>query len=193
VAANEDEYAAFCPGNCPAKPTKVKDMALRSCYVAVSAAPSTGHRQEGKLVTTKSTIQLTNDGPLTSIHWAKAGLIAGAAAAAAVVLVQLVALQAFPEAGVFEPLRSYPRTVAFVMIPSLLASRLFVWLVQRRPQPVPTFLAISLLVLLLSFIPDFALPLAGKSVLGSSIAAGLHVVAAVIIVPILILLHRRGA
>ncbi len=144
-------------------------------------------------MTTKSTIQLTNDGPLTSIHWAKAGLIAGAAAAAAVVLVQLVALQAFPEAGVFEPLRSYPRTVAFVMIPSLLASRLFVWLVQRRPQPVPTFLAISLLVLLLSFIPDFALPLAGKSVLGSSIAAGLHVVAAVIIVPILILLHRRGA
>lgn len=142
-------------------------------------------------MTANDTVQLANDNPLSRTNWLKAGLIAGALAAIVVVLAQLLALQVFPEVTGFEPLRSYPRTVAFVMIPALIASRLYAWLVRHRPQPVATFVAISFVVLLLSFIPDFALPLTGKTVPGSSVAAGLHVIAAVTIVPLLILLQRK--
>ena len=142
-------------------------------------------------MTTNDSVQLANDAPLSNTNWIKAGLIAGALAAVVVLLAQLLALQAFPEAATFEPLRSYPRTVAFVMIPALLASRLYAWLIRHSARPVATFVAISFVVLLLSFIPDFALPLGGKTALGSTIAAGLHVIAAVIIVPVLILLHRK--
>ena len=142
-------------------------------------------------MTTKDSVQLEKADRLFRYNWLTTGLMAGGVAVLAVLLAQFLALQQFSEITQFEPLRSYPRTIAFVMIPALIASRLLAWLGQNRAQPVRTFIGISVVVLLLSFIPDFALPLAGKTVLASSVAAGLHVIAAIIIVLVLTQSYRR--
>jgi len=44
---------------------------------------------------------------------------------------------------------------------------------------------------MLSFIPDYILPVPNRTVIASTIAAFLHVVAAAIIVPILVIGYRR--
>ncbi len=141
-------------------------------------------------MTAKDSIQLEKNDPY---NWFTTGLMAGILAVIAVLLTQFLAIQQFPEIAQFEPLSSYPRTIAFVMIPALLAARLLSWLGQNRSEPVQTFIAISVVVLLLSFIPDYVLPLAGKTMLASTIAASLHVIAAIIIVPILTQRYRSQA
>ena len=73
----------------------------------------------------------------------------------------------------------------------LAATGLLAWLAARRADPVRTFVRIAAVVLLLSFIPDYLLPVPDKTLLASSVAAFLHVVAAAAIVGVLVGGYRR--
>lgn len=128
---------------------------------------------------------------ITTGQWAILGLVAAALATAAVLAVQAIALSIWPDAALFKPLDSYPRTAIFTIIPAFGATALFAWLAARRSDPVRSFLGISGVVLLLSIIPDFILPVPDKTLLASSITAFLHVVAAVVIVGVLVTGYRR--
>jgi UDP-N-acetylmuramyl pentapeptide phosphotransferase/UDP-N-acetylglucosamine-1-phosphate transferase len=83
------------------------------------------------------------------------------------------------------------RAAIFTLVPALIATALLAWLARRSTNPVPTFLWVSVIVLVLSFIPDYILPVPNRTFTASTIAAFLHVIAAVIIVPILVTGYRR--
>ena len=125
--------------------------------------------------------------------WLKIGLKAAIFSVIAVLAVQVLALTIWPEAALFKPLESYPRSALFTLVPALGATVVFAWLVRRQDRPVRKFLIISAVVLLLSFIPDYALPLPNKSLLASSIAAFMHLVAGVTTVAVIVLSHRSKA
>jgi hypothetical protein len=125
--------------------------------------------------------------------WMKLGLVAATASIAAVLIVEALAIALWPEITRFQPLDSYLRAAIFTLVPALGAMSLFAWLVARRSQPVRIFLTIAAIVLLLSFIPDYLLPLPGKTLLASTVAAALHVVAAIVIAGVLIIGYRRYA
>lgn len=127
----------------------------------------------------------------TTGQWAVLGIVAAILAAAAVLAVQAIALSVWPEAALFKPLESYPRSAVFTIIPAFVATALFAWLAGRRRDPVRTFLGISAIVFLLSLIPDYILPVPNKSWLASTIAAFLHMVAALVIVSVLVIGYRR--
>lgn len=124
-------------------------------------------------------------------QWLVIGAIAAVLSAVAVMVVQWIALRIWPEAALFKPLDSYARSVMFTVVPALGATALFVWLAARRADPVGAFVRIAAVVLLLSFIPDYLLPVPDKTILASSIAAFLHVVAAAVIVGVLVTGYRR--
>jgi len=124
-------------------------------------------------------------------QWAVVGAIAAIAAVVAVLIVQAIAIALWPEVALFKPLDSYPRTVLFTIIPTFIATGLFAWLAMRQATPERTFLRIAAIVLLLSFLPDYLLPVANRTLLASSVAAFLHVIAAAVIVTILVTGYRR--
>ena len=128
---------------------------------------------------------------LARVDWLKTGLKAALLSVAAVLLVQVVALTLRPELVQFQPLDSYPRTVVFTAIPALAATAVFAGLAKRGGDPIARFLAIASIVLLLSFIPDFALPLAGKTLPGSIVAAGMHAVAGIVTVATIVFSYRK--
>lgn len=130
--------------------------------------------------------------PLARNQWLRLGAIAAVAAIVAVLVVQMLALAIWPDLAAFKPLDSLARSTIFTLIPAALATALFAWLAARRAQPDQAFLRIALIVLLISIIPDYLLPDAGKTVMASSITALLHIVAAAIIVPVLVLGYRRS-
>ena len=125
-------------------------------------------------------------------QWLTLGAMAAVLAAAAVLAVQWLALSIWPDAALFKPLDSYARTVLFTIIPAFGATALFAWLAGRRPAPARSFVRISAVVLLLSIIPDYILPVPDKTLLASSITAFLHVVAAAVIVGVLLAGYRRN-
>jgi hypothetical protein len=125
--------------------------------------------------------------------WMKLGFVAATASVAAVLMVEALAVALWPEITGFQPLDSYLRAAIFTLVPALGATVLFVLLSERRSQPVRTFLTIAAIVLLLSFIPDYLLPLPGKTLLASTVAAALHLVAAIVITAVLIIGYRRCA
>ena len=125
--------------------------------------------------------------------WIKLGLVAAAASIMAVLLVEALAIALWPDITRFDPLNSYPRAVLFTLVPALGATALFAWLAEWKPQPVRTFVTIALVVLLVSFIPDYLLPVPGKTLLASTVAAALHVVAAIVTVGVLVIGYRRCA
>jgi hypothetical protein len=130
---------------------------------------------------------------LDRANWMKLGLVAAAASVAAVLIVEALAIALWPEITRFQPLDSYLRAAIFTLVPALGATSLFAWLVARRSQPVRTFITIAAVVLLLSFIPDYLLPLPGKTLLASTVAAALHVVAAIVMAGVLIIGYRQYA
>lgn len=119
-------------------------------------------------------------------NWTKIGLVTALFSVTAVLVIQALALLAWPEIAQFKPLDSYLRTVLFTLVPALSATAIFAWLVKRGDRPVRKFLALSAVVLLLSFIPDYALPFENKSLLGSTVAAFMHLVAGVTIITALV-------
>lgn len=130
--------------------------------------------------------------PLARGRWLRLGAIAAIAAIVAVLIVQSLALTIWPEIAAFKPLDSLARAAIFTLIPAVLATAVFAWLAGRRPQPDQTFLRIALIVLLISIIPDYLLPLPGKTFLASTATAFLHIVAAAVIVPVLVVGYRRS-
>jgi len=124
-------------------------------------------------------------------QWVAIGVIAAILAAAAVLAVQWIALAIWPEAALFKPLDSYARSALFTIVPALGATAVLAWLASRRADPIGAFIRIAVVVLLLSFIPDFLLPVPHKTLLASSIAAFMHVVAATVIVTVLVASYRR--
>ncbi len=124
-------------------------------------------------------------------QWLVLGLTAATAAIIGVLIVRAAALAIWPDAILFQPLDSALRSAIFTLAPALVATGLLAWLAGRSDDPVRTFLWISIIVLILSFIPDYFLPVPNRTVIASTIAAFLHVVAAAIIVPVLVIGYRR--
>jgi hypothetical protein len=124
-------------------------------------------------------------------QWIRIGLVAAVTSILAVLMTQWLAIAIWPDIVLFKPLDSYPRTAIFTAIPTAVATALFAWLAAYKPQPVQTFLKISVVVLLLSFIPDYLLPVPHKTVLASSVAAFMHLVAAAVIVTVLVVGYRQ--
>ena len=118
-------------------------------------------------------------------RWLKMGLAASAGSIVAVLIVQTLAVALWPEIALFRPLNSYARTVLFTLVPAIGATAVFYWLTRRSRQPVATFTRLSVVILVLSFIPDYLLPDPNKTLLASSVAAFMHVVAASVIVLVL--------
>ena len=128
---------------------------------------------------------------LDMAQWFRIGLMATGAAVVSVLIVQFIAIALWPDIVLFKPLDSYPRTVLFTVVPAIGATAIFAWLAAHKPDPVRPFLIISVVFLLISFIPDYLLPVPDKTLLASSVAAFMHVVAGVVIVGMLVTGYRR--
>lgn len=140
-----------------------------------------------------TTMNVPSNVRLDKNQWFRLGLVAAVASVIAVLIVQMVAVAIWPEIALFKPLDSLARTALFTLIPAIGATVLFAWLARRKTNPVPAFLMISVVVLLLSIIPDYLLPVEYKTFLASSVTAALHVVAAAVIVSVLVIGYRRQA
>lgn len=128
---------------------------------------------------------------LSNGQWITLGLIAAVASVLAVLGVQALALSLNPDLALFRPLESYVRSAIFTLVPALGATAVFAWLTRRREQPVRSFIRLSVVLLLLSIIPDYILPVPHRTLLASTVTASLHVVAAIIIVGVLVSGYRR--
>lgn len=124
-------------------------------------------------------------------EWLSLGFVAVVASVLAVLVTEAIARTIWPEIALFEPLNSYARSVVFTVVPVSVATAVYFWLTRRSKRPERNFLIVAAIVLALSIIPDYALPVASKTVLASSVTAFLHVVAAVVTVTVLIYGHRR--
>lgn len=125
--------------------------------------------------------------------WAQIGLVAAAVSIVAVLIVQVLAITLWPDIALFKPLDNYARSAIFVLIPVIAATGLFAWLAGRREQPVRDFVILGAVVLLASFIPDYALPDPNKTLLASTVAAFLHVVAGIVTTLMLVNGYQRLA
>jgi hypothetical protein len=142
-------------------------------------------------MTTQATANVQTKTSMGKNDWVKLGFIAAVISVAAVLVVQSLAIAFWPEIALFAPLDSYVRSVIFTLVPALGATVLFAWLVNRMARPVRTFIAISAVVLVISFIPDYILPVPDKTILASTVAAFLHIVAAVPQLLILVIGYQR--
>ncbi|MCL4261621.1 MAG: hypothetical protein KJ069_00325 [Anaerolineae bacterium] len=139
-------------------------------------------------------MEITNSSssrPLDRNQWIQLGAVAAVASIVAVLIVQVMAIAIWPEIALFKPLDSYLRTAVFTAVPAIIATALFAWLSRRRTNPERTFIQIAVVVLLLSIIPDYLLPVEYKTLLASTVTAFLHVVAALVIVFVLVSGYRR--
>lgn len=125
--------------------------------------------------------------------WVRLGINAAIVSVVAVLIVQTLAIAIWPEIALFAPLDSYIRSAMFTLVPVIGATALLAWLVAKQSQPVKKFIIISVVVLIISIVPDYILPVEYKTVMASSVTAFLHVVAAVITVPILVIGYQRQA
>lgn len=112
--------------------------------------------------------------------WLQFGLAAAGLSIPAVLASQALAVALWPDIALFRPLDSYVRSAVFVLVPALGVAAVFAELAARNSRPVPAFLRLAAVVLLVSFIPDYLLPDAHKTLLASSVAAFLHVIAATV-------------
>jgi uncharacterized membrane protein len=127
-------------------------------------------------------------------EWLKIGLKTAVFSVLSVLVVQAIALSIWPEIVMFKPLDSYPRSALFTLIPAIGATLVLAWLAKRESHPGKKFLMLSAVLLLLSFIPDYALPLPGKTFLASSVAAFMHLTAGVVTVATIVTsYHKRAA
>lgn len=138
-----------------------------------------------------TTLQVNTNTQLDRNQWLKLGVATAVLSVIAVLIVQVVAIAIWPDIALFKPLDSYARTAVFTAVPAIAATALFAWLARRRADPVPTFLKISAVVLVLSIIPDYLLPVEYKTFLASTVTAFLHVVAAAVTVSVLVIGYRR--
>jgi hypothetical protein len=143
------------------------------------------------MTTHTQTTSLSPAAPIDLKAWVRIGLAAAALSIVAVLIAQALAMAVWPDIALFKPLDSYARSAVFVLVPAIGATAVFAWLVNRATQPVSKFVTISVVVLLVSIVPDYVLPVPNKTVLASSVTAFLHVVAGVITVATLVFGYQR--
>ena len=122
--------------------------------------------------------------------WVKIGIKTALFSIIAVLVIQALAVSVWPEIASFKPLDSYPRSALFTLIPAIGATAVFAWLVKHQNQPDKKFIILSGVLLLLSFIPDYALPLENKTFLASSVAAFMHLAAGIVTVATIVTSYR---
>lgn len=143
-----------------------------------------------------TTRRISRTGKLADLNWTRwlvIGLQSAVGAIVAVLLVQAAILAIWPELSSFKPLDSYARSALFTLIPAAGATAIFAWLVKTREQPIRKFLYLSAGFLLLSFLPDYLLPIPDRTLAGSTTAAFLHLVAGIIVVTLILLGYDREA
>jgi FtsH-binding integral membrane protein len=140
-----------------------------------------------------TTLKVQKDLSLDRNQWLLLGAATAVASVVAVLIVQMVALAIWPEIARFKPLDSLARTAVFTAVPAVGATAVFAWLTRRQTNPVPGFLKIAAVVLVISIIPDYLLPVEYKIFLASSVTAFLHVVVAAVTVSVLVAGYRRLA
>lgn len=138
-----------------------------------------------------TTINTPTNTQLDRNQWVRMGAVTAVASIISVLIIQVVAIAIWPDIALFKPLDSFPRTSLFTLIPAVGATAVFAWLTRRKTDPVASFLKISAMVLVLSIIPDYLLPVAHKTFLASSVTAFLHVMAAAVTVFTLVSGYRR--
>lgn len=136
-------------------------------------------------IDTRSTVHLAGS------EWIKLGLFTALVSIVVVLAVEALAIALWPEIALFAPLDSYARSALFTLLPVVGATVLLAWLVRRQERAVRSFIMISVIVLLISIIPDYILPVPNKTLLASSVTAFLHVVAALITVIMLVSGYQR--
>jgi hypothetical protein len=130
---------------------------------------------------------------LTTNHWVKIGFQVAAGSILAVLLTQAAILALRPELASFKPLDSYARSALFTFIPAMGATIVFAWLMKTKDRPVVKFLWISFGFLLLSFIPDYLLPIPNRTLQASTAAAFLHLIAGIVTVALILAGYARSA
>ncbi len=122
---------------------------------------------------------------LSRNHWINLGVQALIFSVPTVVITQAIALLIWPDIRLFEPLNSFGRSALFTAVPVIGATLLFAFLYSRIAQPKKLFNRIAFMVLVISIIPDYLLPVPHKTFLASTVTAFLHVVAGVITILVL--------
>jgi hypothetical protein len=144
------------------------------------------------IMTTRTISTAQKPAGLTISRWLIIGLQAAAPAILAVLAAQAAILRIRPALGAFKPLDSYARSVLFTLIPAIGAALVFAWLVKTQEKPVVKFLWVATGFLLLSFIPDYILPVPYRTLAASTAAAFLHLLAGIIIVAMLLAGYSRS-
>lgn len=149
------------------------------------------------MMSTRTILDARSPARITNNHWLQIGFRAAVGSVLGVLAVQAIILALAPELRAFKPLDSYARTALFTLIPALGATAVFAWLVKQKDQPVKKFLWISAGFLLLSFIPDYLLPIPNRTLAGSNAAALMHLVAGIVTVSLILAgysrLRQKGA
>jgi hypothetical protein len=140
-----------------------------------------------------TTAKVQSESALDRNQWLLLGAVTAVASVVAVLIVQIIAMAIWPDIALFRPLDSLARTAVFTAVPAAGATAVFVWLARRRADPVPGFLKIAAIVLVVSIIPDYLLPVEHKTFLASTVTAFLHVVAAAVTVSVLVAGYRQQA
>lgn len=140
-----------------------------------------------------TTITTRTENQLNKNHWIKIGLGTAVASVLTVLIVQVLAIAIWPDIALFKPLDSYPRTAVFTAVPVIGATVLMAWLATRKADPIKTFTRIALVVLILSIIPDYILPVSDKTFFASTVTAFMHLVAGAVTVTGLVTGYRRQA
>lgn len=144
-------------------------------------------------MTTRTISSSRKSASLAATRWLQIGLQAAVGSIVAVLLVQAIILAFWPELAVFKPLDSYARSALFTFVPAMIATALFAWMVKTQDHPVTKFLWVSGVVLLLSFIPDYVLPVPYRTLAASTAAAFLHLVAGLATVTLILAGYTRSA
>ena len=133
--------------------------------------------------------------PLVRRVWAYAA-VAAVLAAAANLIVRSVAVAVYDIPAEFRPL-GVTQPVLFTIAGALLAGGVLAGIIRYAKNPRRTFLTVSLSALLLSFAPDIALLQDAERLPGTTAEAAIalmvmHLVAAAIIVPLLLVPLREA-
>lgn len=143
-------------------------------------------------MTARTISRSTTPASLTFTRWLQIGLQASLLSVLAVLLTQNLILARWPELAAFKPLDSFARSALFTFVPAMGATAVFAWLVKKRERPEGKFLWISAVVLLLSFIPDYLLPIPNRTIPASTAAVSLHLVAGIVTVFLILAGYRRA-
>jgi len=144
-------------------------------------------------MTTRTISSIQKPTALTKPRWLQIGIQAAFAAILVVLVTQAVILALWPELAAFKPLDSYARSALFTFIPVMGATAVFAWLAKTQDRPVVKFLWVAFGFLLLSFIPDYLLPIPHRTLAGSTAAAFLHLIAGIVTVTLILAGHARAA